>query len=159
MPQNLHKSRSNKVIAGVCGGVGEYFNVDATIIRLVWALAVFMGGSGFIIYILAMIIMPDDPRVEPKKQTVSAIEGSTIQEGAEENGQQSEAANTEAPPVTIQNPGEGKRNQVFGLILVAIGAYFLLERYFPFFELDNWWPVVIILVGLFVMLRGRGGAR
>ena len=153
MPQNLHKSRTNKVIAGVCGGVGEYFNVDATLIRLVWALAIFLGGSGFIIYILAMIIMPDDPRPEQKKQTVSAIEATSGPNG-------DEATKSEAGPKETNNTtGEEKRNQIFGLFLVALGGYFLLERYFPFFEIHNWWPVLIIIIGLFVMLKGRGGSR
>jgi phage shock protein PspC (stress-responsive transcriptional regulator) len=56
--KKLCKSRSNRFIAGVCGGVGEYFNVDPTIIRLVWAL---LGctGTGIVAYIVAAIIMPE----------------------------------------------------------------------------------------------------
>ena len=152
--QNLHKSSSNKVIAGVCGGVGEHFNVDPTLIRLAWALAVFLGGSGLVLYILAMIIMPDDPRAEQINKNVPAIGPVTGQEGqtATESGAQAE---TGAKPPN----NEEKRNQIFGLILVAIGGYFLLQRYFPFFEIHNWWPVIIILIGIIVIFRGRGGSR
>lgn len=60
MGKKLFKSRTNRVICGVCGGVGEYFNVDPTIIRL---LAVLLGctTSGIIIYLVAAVIMPEEP--------------------------------------------------------------------------------------------------
>lgn len=60
MGKKLFKSRTNRVICGVCGGIGEYFNVDPTIIRL---LAVLLGctTSGIIIYLVAAVIMPEEP--------------------------------------------------------------------------------------------------
>ncbi|MBI4809917.1 MAG: PspC domain-containing protein [Ignavibacteriales bacterium] len=61
IPRRLYKSRRNKVIDGVCGGIAEYFDVDPTIVRLLWVLLTLMGGSGFILYIIAMIIMPVNP--------------------------------------------------------------------------------------------------
>lgn len=56
--KQLYRSERNKVIAGVCGGLGEYFNVDPTLIRLLWVFLVFAGGGGIIAYILAWIIIP-----------------------------------------------------------------------------------------------------
>ncbi len=59
-PKKLMRSRMNKMICGVCGGVGEYFNVDPTIIRLAWALITVCGaGSGLLVYIIAAVIMPE----------------------------------------------------------------------------------------------------
>lgn len=55
--KRLHRSSTNKIIGGVCGGIGEYFNVDPTIIRLVWLLFGFMGG-GILAYLIAWIIIP-----------------------------------------------------------------------------------------------------
>lgn len=59
-PKRLYKSRTNRVLAGVCGGLGDYFNIDPTLIRL---LLVLLGctGSGVIAYIVAAIIMPEEP--------------------------------------------------------------------------------------------------
>lgn len=57
----LYKSRKNKVIDGVCGGVGEYFGIDPVIIRLLWVALFFAYGSGIILYIIAMIIIPPEP--------------------------------------------------------------------------------------------------
>ncbi len=58
--KRLVKSSSNHMISGVCGGIGEYFNIDATVIRLVWAILTFCGfGSGILIYIIAAVIIPE----------------------------------------------------------------------------------------------------
>ncbi len=56
--KKLYRSKKNRVIAGVCGGIGEYLNIDPTIIRLLWILFIFAGGSGILAYIIAWIIMP-----------------------------------------------------------------------------------------------------
>ena len=58
--KELRKSKANKKIAGVCGGIGEYFNVDPTIIRLGFVALTFMFGGGLFAYVLASIIMPED---------------------------------------------------------------------------------------------------
>jgi len=56
----LHRSRNNRWIAGVCGGLGEYFNIDPTIIRLIWAVGtVFSMGFGIILYIIFWIVIPE----------------------------------------------------------------------------------------------------
>ena len=57
----LYRNTANKVIAGVCSGLGEYFNVDTTVVRLVWILLTFLGGAGVIGYILAYFIIPVKP--------------------------------------------------------------------------------------------------
>ena len=59
--KKLYKSKSNKVLAGVCGGIGEYFGVDATWIRLAWVVLSLSGGMGLIAYIIAALIIPDEP--------------------------------------------------------------------------------------------------
>jgi phage shock protein C len=56
--KRLYRSNKNRVIAGVCGGIGEYFNVDPTLIRLLWVLFIFAGGSGILAYIIAWIVIP-----------------------------------------------------------------------------------------------------
>lgn len=58
--KRLYRSKKNRVIAGVCGGIGEYFNIDPTIIRLLWILFIFLGGSGILAYIIAWIIIPQE---------------------------------------------------------------------------------------------------
>ena len=70
--KKLYKSAKNKVISGVCGGLGEYFNVDPTLVRLaVVALSVFAGG-GLLAYIVALIIIPDAPKDSEQPQSAPA---------------------------------------------------------------------------------------
>lgn len=57
--KKLTKSATNRMICGVCAGVGEYLGVDPTVIRLLWVLLTFFGGSGIIAYIIAAIIIPE----------------------------------------------------------------------------------------------------
>ena len=59
--KRLYRSRSQRMICGVCGGIAEYFNIDPTIIRLAWVLFSVAGGSGLLVYLLAAIIIPDEP--------------------------------------------------------------------------------------------------
>jgi len=59
--KKLYRSRKDTKIAGVCGGIAEYFNVDSNIIRLLAVLAIFSGGGGIIAYIIAWIIIPLEP--------------------------------------------------------------------------------------------------
>ena len=62
MDRRLYKSNENKMIDGVCGGIAEYFGIDPTLVRLGWALFCALGGSGFLAYIIAAIIIPRNPQ-------------------------------------------------------------------------------------------------
>ncbi|MFH0929047.1 MAG: PspC domain-containing protein [Candidatus Aenigmatarchaeota archaeon] len=59
--KRLYRSSKNKILGGVCGGIGEYLNVDPTIVRLLWALSAFVWGAGILLYLLAWLIIPRNP--------------------------------------------------------------------------------------------------
>lgn len=59
--KKLYRSKENKMISGVCGGVAEYFGVDVTLVRILWVIFGLLGGPGVIAYILAAIIIPENP--------------------------------------------------------------------------------------------------
>lgn len=61
MEKKLYRSNDNKIIAGVCGGIGKYFGIDPTVIRVGWAILACCGGAGVIAYVLAAVIMPAEP--------------------------------------------------------------------------------------------------
>lgn len=61
MEKKLYRSRKNYMIAGICGGLGEYFAIDPTIIRLIVAFTFALGGTGFIAYLIGWIIIPLEP--------------------------------------------------------------------------------------------------
>ena len=100
--KKLYRSRNEKMLAGVCGGVAEYFGVDATVVRLIWAAVTFFAGVGILIYIAAAIIMPyppenaeeevkdaeytvvDDPVTEEGEEKADDVDGVDREDGAEE---------------------------------------------------------------------------
>ena len=61
MEKKLYRSRTDKKLCGVCGGLAEYFNIDSTIIRLAWVFAIFFAGAGLLAYIIAALIIPSQP--------------------------------------------------------------------------------------------------
>ncbi len=124
-PRRLYKSRRDKMIDGVCGGIAEYFDIDATILRILWILTVVFGGTGIFLYIAAMIIMPVNP----------------------------DHLSAEHRRELHRVPGSASRT--WGIILVSVGLFILLANigWFPFYKFWNisWgvvFPIMIILLGM-----------
>lgn len=63
MEKRLVKSNRNRVIAGVCGGIGEYLNIDPTVIRLIFLIFLFFCGTGIFLYLIASILIPSDNQI------------------------------------------------------------------------------------------------
>lgn len=61
--KKLYKSKTNKKICGVCGGLAEFLNIDPTILRLIWALLIFCAGCGLLAYIIAALVLPEEPEI------------------------------------------------------------------------------------------------
>ena len=59
--KKLYKDKKNAKLSGVCAGVAKYFDMDPTIIRLIWVFITLVGGSGLVAYVVCAIVMPDEP--------------------------------------------------------------------------------------------------
>jgi phage shock protein C len=140
--KRLYRSRKNKVIAGVCGGIAEYFNIDPVLIRLIAVLFFFTGGAALIAYILGMIMMPIQPW---------------------EGDQAAEAAQAQNAPSAAQTESFGHVGSLLiGVILIVFGVHFLLRR-IPFLNSYYWWfwdmgwhffwPSILIAVGLLIIFK------
>ncbi|HDP95596.1 MAG TPA: PspC domain-containing protein [Candidatus Aminicenantes bacterium] len=147
--KRLYRSRKDRVISGICGGIGEYFNLDPVLVRVGAVLLVFTGGVGLIAYIAGIFIIPEQP-LDSEEETVSMHrEESSPRELSTENESDSETASHSGPVV-------------FGLILVILGAFFLL-RNIPLFNDYYWWirnhlrmffwPGIFIGLGVFLIAR------
>lgn len=77
--KRLYRSRTNKVIAGVCGGLGEYFSIDPTIVRIAFALFALVWGAGIILYLFMMVVTP----LEGKEEDAPSL-GNRVKGAAEE---------------------------------------------------------------------------
>jgi phage shock protein C len=73
METQFVRSESDKMIAGVCGGIARYFNVDTTIVRLLFVLAVFLGGASPLIYLVLWLVMPSENKVRPQPPIVQSL--------------------------------------------------------------------------------------
>ncbi|MEE8373449.1 MAG: PspC domain-containing protein [Dehalococcoidia bacterium] len=62
MEKRLYRSRDERMIWGICGGLGKYFDVDPTIVRVITLLTLFFGGAGILLYIILAIVVPLEPR-------------------------------------------------------------------------------------------------
>jgi len=125
----LRRSRSDRVIAGVCGGLGRYLGVDAVLIRIAALVLIFAGGAGLLLYLIGWIAIPEEPE---------AGEGTPNIEPA--------AAPAERTAGSL----------VTGLLFVLVGAFFLLDQVWP--DVFSWkyvWPVALIAVGIAVIARAR----
>jgi len=85
MKKKLYRSEKDSMIAGVCGGIAEYFDVDPTLIRLLTVIFVLLGGAGVVAYIIAWIIIPKNPgQVSDDKFDKEEKSKEKIKKGAEE---------------------------------------------------------------------------
>ena len=64
MKKKIYLSKVDKKVSGVCGGIGEFFEVDSTLVRLAWVIFALAGGSGVLAYIIAAIVIPERPMIE-----------------------------------------------------------------------------------------------
>jgi phage shock protein PspC (stress-responsive transcriptional regulator) len=62
-PKRLFRSKKDRVLGGVCGGLGNFFTIDPVLVRVLWAISFFVGGVGFLAYLVAWIIIPEEPMV------------------------------------------------------------------------------------------------
>lgn len=70
-PKKLYRSRNDKIIAGICGGIGKYLDIDPIIIRLIFIILLLTIGSGILIYLIAWILIPLEPEDNLSYSTVS----------------------------------------------------------------------------------------
>ena len=154
--KRLFRSRKDGLIAGVCGGLAEYFDVDPSLVRLVFILAIFLGGAGLVVYIVAWFIVPENPEQSP---TVSFVKNQQMKEEVVGELRRLGSSLAEKFEATVEDGEERpeRRSTVFvGLALIVIGAAFFLKNFFPWLALESLWPVLLIGVGVLLLI---GAAR
>ncbi|MBX3042955.1 MAG: PspC domain-containing protein [Candidatus Kapabacteria bacterium] len=135
MTKQLYRSGRNKFIGGVAGGLGEYFDVDPVIIRVIFIVSLFAWGLSLIVYIALWIFVPlsDD------------IEGVEF----------SEDVKAEVPEVEkiIYEARQNQRRIIGGSILIAFGMLFLLKRFIPQIDLSYIWPLILVGFGAYIIYK------
>jgi phage shock protein C len=139
--KKLYRSETNHVIAGVAGGLGEYFGIDPTLIRLILVLTTIFGGSGILIYVVLWILIPRESETDKKTED-------TIKDNAEEFKTKARSFAEEFKNMRSENH---PRNW-FGFVVIFIGLMFLLQN-LGFLQFHLFWPVIIIALGLFLLFK------
>lgn len=133
----LTRSSSDRIIAGVCGGLAQYLEIDTVFVRLAFVVLLFASGIGLPIYFILWIIMPEG-------EGAAVGSNAAISKNLDEFGESVQS-----------NVSRIGRTGTFGTLLILLGAYFLLSE----IGLFNWvsaavfWPVVLIGVGAYLLVR------
>lgn len=156
MTNRLFRSSREKMIGGVCGGLAEYFEVDVTLVRLIAIITLFMGGAGIILYIAALLIIPSDQQDRPisyggQGDHVQDVVNEVVQnvkDTARDFGADSYTSSSYSSTSYSTDKRHSQRGRTAGLILIVLGALFLLNQWFPvWFTLSKMWPLVLIILG------------
>jgi phage shock protein C len=133
----LTRSSSDHIIAGVCGGLAKYLEIDAVFVRLAFVILLFASGIGFPIYVILWVIMPEE-------DDETAGSGAAIQKNMDEFGESVQSG--------VSRIG---RTGTFGTLLILLGAYFLLSEIglFDWISGAVFWPVVLIGFGIYLLVQ------
>jgi phage shock protein C len=150
MNRRLYRSRTDTVLGGVAAGLATYLNADPALVRIAWAILVpLTGGAAFLAYIVAWIVVPEEP-------APMATAGPTTAADAEGTG--ASTATEGGPPVPAANApaaaprSDGRAGIVVGVGLVVIGVWFLVREYVPAIDWDLLWPVILIGIGGLILI-------
>ncbi|HZK38313.1 MAG TPA: PspC domain-containing protein [Clostridia bacterium] len=137
MKNRLYRSESDKKIAGVCGGIAEYFGIDSTIIRLIWTISIAVYGTGLLVYIIAAIIMPTKGEIDAKMNM----------------HQDSDEINKQKNSIFDGDFDKEKNKKFWGYLLIIIGAILLSKRFIvlEWLSFRFLFPIILIILGILVL--------
>lgn len=167
MTKRLYRSKRERILGGVCGGMAEYFDVDPTLVRLFWILLIFAGGVSILAYVIAWIIIPEVP--VPGKG--GGVRTNAASSSETQTGEPSATALPETPAGMSGEGGErggapparktpdDSRQKLMGVILILIGSFFFIDRLFPRWNPLHYWPAWLILLGGYLIYQGTRAGK
>ena len=136
MNRRLYRCRHDKILAGVASGVAEYFDLDPSLVRVLFLVSTFFGGLGFLLYIAMAIIVPLEP-ISADAAADAAAETTVVPEGHRHVSR-----------------GEGRWTTFVGAGLVLLGSLALLHQVLPGWDVDRFvFPALAVGVGAFLVAR------
>ncbi len=143
--KKLYRSRKNRIIAGVAGGLGEYFGIDPTVIRLLFILLIFTGGGGILFYLALWLFMPLQKSATKKTEE-------TVRENLNEMKEKFNNVVSQAKVLPERN-----EKNYWGILLVFFGLLLLLNNYtFLHFWTDNLiWPFILVVIGFIILMKRK----
>ena len=165
----LYRSRIDRTIAGVCGGLAKYFDIDPTLVRVLFVVSIFIGGGGIIAYIILWIVVPEeqiifqsagqDSQTHQSDSDSEESNSNTNQESSkfdssnfnsEINNKVNEAANEINK---ILDEARSNKKVLGATILILLGVLFLLDNLLPHFDFGDYWPIILIAIGVGIIIK------
>ena len=149
--KRLYRSRTDRVLFGVCGGLGKYFGIDPVIFRIFFVIFLFIDGIGLIAYLIMILIIPNERGVGKDDKEKGEVDefAERIEKSAGEFADKIE---------TGEFISSGKSANYLGIFIIFIGLLFLARETFPLqwlFHSDVILPFAIILLGLYIVLKSK----
>lgn len=142
--RQLYRSEANRVIGGVCGGIGEYFDIDPIFIRLIFLFLFFYSGSGLLIYMILWLVLPSE---HATKQMPSR----TVRQNWKE--MKSSAKDFVSDMKSGSRTNNSRR--IIGVVIIFFGVVFLLDNFniTAFDYIWRFWPLLLVVFGLVILIR------
>lgn len=148
MSDRLYRSRKDRLIGGVCGGLGAYFGIDPVIVRLVFVAAVVWGGLGFVGYMLLWIIIPPEERSGMTAADAIGANVAEIERSA--RGRAGEARSA----FNASSPEMRERSTWLAIGLIVTGVLLLFGNIVGV-TLAKLWPLLLVALGVYIIFQAR----
>lgn len=171
MNKKLYRNEYHKVLGGVCSGLAEYFEMDITVVRLLFAFTFFIMGVGFIPYIILWIVLPKKgyvfnnyndhtvdytvPPQQPGGQFTTPPPPPPFSDnpfGGNPYGGNPFGGN---PTQIVQPRQKSNAGVIIGLVLILLGLVILADEYLPDWDFERLWPAILVLVGGALIVSGQ----
>ncbi len=155
MEKRLFRSRSDRMIWGVCGGLAKYFDIDPTIVRIIAVLLIFANGLGILAYLIMAIVVPLESSQAATPTDVIKENALEMKETATRLGEEIRSTFSKEGEATSETARTRNRGLlILGIALVIVGIFFFMASFNLFWWL-RWiyiWPLAIISIGLAVIV-------
>ncbi len=150
MNKKLYRSSKDRMLGGVAAGLAEYFSIDPTLVRVLFVVTLFLGGTGILAYIVLWIVVPEEPIKFPNTETASEKPETETDSTKQEN----EFDATKAYFASIDKRRE-KRRMTAGFILLILGIIFLADNFIPRINIGEFWPLLLVAAGIGILLNSK----
>lgn len=146
--RKIFRSIDDYMIAGVCGGLADYFKIDSSLVRIIFVLLALSGGSGVLVYLILWLVVPKEKgtekeinREEKMEEFIEDVKG---------------RAKSMAKEIKIDTKIKktGKNINILGIVLIMVGLAAIWNQIFPMrIEWNFFWPGLLIFVGILILFK------
>jgi len=156
MNDRLYRSRHDRRLAGVAGGLAEIWGADPSLVRVVWAvLVVLTGGLALLVYIVMALVVPDEEEIYPIEAGAPSASLDAAPP-ARASRAQARAARRAERDARRRAEGGLPGGLILGLVLILVGGYFLLRQWLPTIDFEWIWPAALIALGGLLLVGSLG---